>query len=180
MRFLKASLYLESATPSEAHALENLKAIANLASQRGDHAVFVVASLMEGLSLLKTMKDDTVLRIQACIAQASKYQLEDSVHIMQLDILALMLDLACSLYQKSPQVVTQKVKDLQSRLDTCLNSEEWGLAATDLFLPINKQSSNLKVISSDTASILRPGQDDEPNDYLVMSFWSKIEAFTVT
>ena len=126
------------------------------------------------------MKDDTVMRIQNCIAQASKYQLEESVHIMQLDILALMLDLACSLYQKSPQVVTQKVKELQSRLDTCINSEEWGLAATDLFLPIHKQSGSLKVISSDTASILRPGEEYESYDYLVMSFWSKIEAFTVT
>ncbi|RYP85477.1 hypothetical protein DL770_005035 [Monosporascus sp. CRB-9-2] len=179
-RFLKASLYLESPNPSEAPALENLKAIANLASQRGDHAVFVVASLLEGLSLLKTMKDDAVVRIQSCIAQASKYQLEDSVHILQLDILALMLDLACSLYQKSPQVVTQKVRVLQSRLDTCLNSEEWGLASTELFLPIHKQSSNHKVISGDTASILRPGQEHEPCDYLVMSFWSKVEAFTVT
>ncbi|RYP24552.1 hypothetical protein DL765_000572 [Monosporascus sp. GIB2] len=179
-RFLKASLYLESPNPSEAPALENLKAIANLASQRGDHAIFVVASLLEGLSLLKTMKDDAVVRIQSCIAQASKYQLEDSVHILQLDILALMLDLACSLYQKSPQVVTQKVRVLQSRLDTCLNSEEWGLTSTELVLPIQKQSSNHKVISGDTASILRPGQEHEPRDYLVMSFWSKIEAFTVT
>lgn len=126
------------------------------------------------------MKDDAVIRIQNCIAQASKYQLEDSVHILQLDILALMLDLACSLYQKSPQIVTQKVKTLQSRLDTCINSDEWSSTGTELFLPIHKQSGNLKVISGDTASVLRPGKEHEPCDYLVMSFWSKIEAFTVT
>lgn len=120
------------------------------------------------------------MRIQGCIAQASKYQLEESAHIMQLDILALMLDLACSLYQKSPQVVAQKVKELQSRLDTCLSSEDWGLASTDLFLPIHKHTGGLKIISPDTSSVLRPGEDDEPYDYLVMSFWSKIEAFTVT
>lgn len=160
--------------------MENLKAIANLAGRRGDHAVFVVASLLEGLSLLKTMKDDAVVRIQNCIAQASKYQLEDSVRIPQLDILTLMLDLACSLYHKSPQIVTQKVKALQSRMDHCLTNDEWGMTGTELFLPIHKQPGHLRVISGDTASVLRPGQEHEPCDYLVMSFWSKIEAFTVT
>lgn len=126
------------------------------------------------------MKDDAVVRIQSCIAQASKYQLEDSVRLLQLEILALMLDLACSLYQKSPQIVSQKVRLLQTRLDHCLNSDEWGLTGTELSLPIHKQSGNLRVISGDTASVLRPGEEHEQYDYLVLSFWSKLEAFTVT
>lgn len=177
-RFLKTSMYLQSANPSETHALENLKAIANLASQRNDRAIFVLASLLEGLSLLKTMKDDSIVRIQACIAQALKYQFEDSVRIPQLDILALMLDLACSLQQKSVQVIMQKLRSLQDQIDACMSDKSWHPIETELLLPIQK--SNTQVISQDTSAVLRPGADDDPHDYLAMSFWSKLEAYTVT
>ncbi|OTA61078.1 hypothetical protein K449DRAFT_331520 [Hypoxylon sp. EC38] len=177
-RFLKTSMYLQSANPSETHALENLKAIANLASQRNDRAIFVLASLLEGLSLLKTMKDDSIIRIQACIAQALKYQFEDSVRIPQLDILALMLDLACSLQQKSVQVIMQKLRSLQDQIDACMSDKSWHPIETELLLPIQK--SNTQVISHDTSAVLRPGADNDPHDYLAMSFWSKLEAYTVT
>ncbi|XXH00322.1 decapping endonuclease targeting mRNA [Hypoxylon texense] len=177
-RFLKTSMYLQSANPSETHALDNLKAITNLANQRGDRAVFVVASLLEGLSLLKAMKDDAIVRIQACIAQALKYQLDNSIRLPQLDALALMLDLACSLHQKSVQSITQKLQELQDHMDASISDKSWHHTETELLLPIKK--SNTLVISQDTAAILRPGSDDDPCDYLAMSFWSKIEAFTVT
>lgn len=177
-RFLKTSMYLQSPNPSETHALENLKAIANLASQRNDRAIFVLASLLEGLSLLKTMKDDSIVRIQACIAQALKYQFEDSVRIPQLDILALMLDLACSLQQKSVQVIMQKLRSLQDQIDACMSDKSWHPIETELLLPIQK--SNTQVISYDTSAVLRPGADNDPHDYLAMSFWSKLEAYTVT
>ncbi|KAI0840260.1 cohesin loading factor-domain-containing protein [Hypoxylon sp. FL0890] len=177
-RFLKASMYLQSANPSETHALENLKAIATLANQRNDRAIFVLASLLEGLSLLKTMKDDSIVRIQACIAQALKYQLEDSVRIPQLDILALMLDLACSLHQKSVQIIMQKLRSLQDQIDACMSDKSWHPIETELLLPIRK--SNTQVISHDTSAVLRPGAENDAHDYLAMSFWSKLEAYTVT
>jgi len=179
-RFLKASLYLQSANPAEAAAIENLKAIATMAGQRGDRAVSVVAMLLEGLSLLKTMKEDAIMRIQGCLAQAAKFQLEDSVYLMQTDILMLMLDLACSLHQKSPQIIAQKYGALQERLDGYLNNSEWGLSDTEMLVPIRKNSGSQYVISEDTAAILRPGSASEECDYLAMSFWSKLEAFTIT
>ncbi|KAI1477199.1 cohesin loading factor-domain-containing protein [Daldinia eschscholtzii] len=177
-RFLKTSMYLQSANPAETHALDNLKAIANLANQRNDHAISVVASLLEGLSLLKTMKDDAIVRVQACIAQALKYQFEDSVRIPQLDALALMLDLACSLHQKSVQVIMQKLKNLQDHMDTYMNDNSWHPIESQLLLPI--RNSPTLTISHDTAAILRPGPDGGFYDYLVMSFWSKLEAYNVT
>ncbi|XDG01955.1 hypothetical protein ABKA04_001570 [Annulohypoxylon sp. FPYF3050] len=177
-RFLKTSIYLQSSNPAETHALENLKAIANLASHNNDRAVFVTASLLEGLSLLKSMKEDSIVRIQACIAQALKYQLEDSFHIPQLHILALMLDLACSLHQKSVQIISQKSKCLQDHIDASMNDKSWQPIEAELLLPIRK--GNSMVISKDTSAVLRPGRDDDHCDYLVMSFWSKLEAFTVT
>ncbi|KAI0884493.1 cohesin loading factor-domain-containing protein [Annulohypoxylon maeteangense] len=177
-RFLKTSIYLQSANPAETHALENLKAIATLANHNNDRAIFVAASLLEGLSLLKTMKDDAIVRIQACIASAMKYQLEDSFHIPQLHILALMLDLACSLHQKSVQVISQKSKCLQDHIDASMNDKSWSPIDAELLLPIRK--GNPLVISRDTSAVLRPGQDNSPYDYLAMSFWTKLEAFTVT
>ncbi|OTB05852.1 hypothetical protein M426DRAFT_10297 [Hypoxylon sp. CI-4A] len=177
-RFLKTSLYLQSPNPSETHALENLKAITNLADQRNDHAVCVVASLLEGLSLMKTMKDDAIIRIQTCIAQAMRYQLNPLVHVPQLNALALMLDLGCSLHQKSIQVIMQKMKNLQDHMDSSMNDKSWQSIDRELLLPIRK--SNMPVISNDTSAILRPGSDDDDNDYLAMSFWSKYEAFAIT
>ncbi|KAI1636414.1 cohesin loading factor-domain-containing protein [Biscogniauxia mediterranea] len=179
-RFLKASFYLQTANPTEAHALENLKAIVMLASQRGDRAVYVAASLLEGLSLLRNMKDDAFVRIQACIAQASKYQLDNSVHILQLYVLALILDLACSLHQKSPKEIVLKLKALQNRMDTSINDPSWSFSDTKLLLPISKQSNSLQIISDDTSGILRPGPEGDPHDYLAMSFWTKLEAFALT
>lgn len=160
--------------------MENLKAITTLAAQKGDRAVFVVATLLEGLSLLKTMKEDAIVRIQGCLAQVAKYQLDDSVHLMQTDILMLMLDLACSLHQKSPQIIAQKYGALQERLDGYLNNSEWGLSDTEMLVPIRKHSGSQYVISEDTAAILKPGSASEECDYLAMSFWSKLEAFTIT
>ncbi|ORY71618.1 cohesin loading factor [Pseudomassariella vexata] len=180
LRFFKASLYLQSANPSDLHAIDNLKAIINLALQRGDTVIFVVASLLEGLSLLKNMRDDAFVRIQHCIAQSQKYQLDPSIHIPQIDILALMLDFACSLHQKSPQMIVQKMKALQIRMDVSINQDSWSLSDTEIALPIRKQSSNVQVISEDTRAVLRPGNEGDGCDYLTMSFWSKIEAFVMT
>lgn len=179
-RFLKTSFYLQSLNPTEAHALENLRAITILASQRGDRPIFAVASLLEALSHLRVMKDDAIVRIQACIAQASKYQLEDSMTIMQLDVLQLVLDLACSLQQKSPQMISQKLKALQDKMDASIKNANWGFQDRQLLLPIHKQANNQSIISSDTSSIIRPGEDGDGYDYIVMSFWSKLEAFTTT
>ncbi|KAJ2993216.1 hypothetical protein NUW58_g1914 [Xylaria curta] len=179
-RFLKTSFYLQSLNPTEAHALENLRAIAILASQRGDRPIFAVASLLEALSHLRAMKDDAIVRIQACIAQASKYQLEDSMSIMQLDVLQLVLDLACSLQQKSPHMISQKLKALQDKMDASIKNTSWSFQDRQLLLPIHKQAMNQQIISPDTSSIISPGEDGDGYDYLAMSFWSKLEAFTTT
>ncbi|KAI0403636.1 cohesin loading factor-domain-containing protein [Xylaria palmicola] len=179
-RFLKTSFYLQSLNPTEAHALENLKAIAMLAGQRGDHPIFAMASLLEALSHLRAMKEDAIVRIQACIAQASKYQLDESMSIIQLDVLQLVLDLACSLHQKSPQIIEQKLKALQNKMDASIKNTSWSYQDRLLLLPIHKQATSQQVISSDTSSIVRPGEDGDGYDYLAMSFWSKLEAFTTT
>ncbi|KAK8034408.1 mitochondrial membrane protein [Apiospora rasikravindrae] len=180
LRLFKASMYLESPNPSDVHAMENLKAIKELALQRKDHIIFVLASLLEGLGLLKHAKDDSVARIQECIAQCLQYQLDESIHIPQVDILLLMLDFACSLHQQSPGLIAQKLRLLQRRVDESLKDNSWSLSDTQVLLPIKKQAANRQVISADTLAVIRPGQEGDTCDYLVMSFWSKLEAFVMT
>lgn len=152
-----------------------------LAQTRGDTTIFQVACLLDGLGHLKSMKDDVVDKIQNCIAQAQKYQLDSSPLISQVETLLLMLDFACSLRQKSPKVIFQKLKLLQTRMDDTLSIGEWGYYSTEVLLPINKQTHNVnQTISSDTHDIIRVGQAHQGHDWLVMSFWTKIEAFVLT
>jgi hypothetical protein len=179
LRLFKASLYLQSANPSDLHALENLKAITTLALGRGDMVVYSMASLLEGLSILKNMKDEGIVRIQSCIARARKYQLDPSITVPQIDIFSQMLDLACSFHQKSPQMMVQKLQALHNLLDASMSDDSWSYTQTEIMLPIKRQA-NSQVISHDTAAILRPGNEGDQSDYLTMSFWSKIEAFIMT
>ena len=88
-------------------ALKNLRSISSLASRRDDRAIFILASLLEGMTYLHLEPDDMVEKVQSCIAQASKYQLDPSSHIPQLDFIALLLDVSCCLYQKSGEAGPQ-------------------------------------------------------------------------
>ncbi len=62
--FLKATFQLQIGAGADAHALENLRAIASLATQQGDTAICVACSLLEGTAHLKAMAADVVERVQ--------------------------------------------------------------------------------------------------------------------
>ncbi|KAM7207573.1 MAU2 chromatid cohesion factor [Naviculisporaceae sp. PSN 640] len=174
-RFLKASFHLQAGSPADIHAVENLKKIAFMAHSRDEKAIFVLATLLEGLAHLSTMKDDWATRVQTCIAQASKLQLDETINLPQLDILLLLLDLACSLRQKSHVVSFQKLSILQKRLDELRDSAEWTPNSNEILLPIWR-SHGPATISKDTSAILRPG---EAVDYLVLSALGKQETYAL-
>lgn len=177
-RFLKAAFHLQSGTAADHHAIDNLRKIAGIANQRGDKAIFVMAMLLEGLAHLSTLKDDWATRVQMCIAQASKLQLDDSFHAPQTDILLLLLDLACSLHQKSHQLSAQKLGALQKRLEELKQSPDWSSRSGEMLLPINRMQAAVNTISRDTAAVVRPG-GDEGVDYLVLSTLGKQEAWAL-
>lgn len=175
-RFLKASFHLQAGTPADIHAVDNLKRIAFLAHSRDEKAIFVMATVLEGLAHLSTMKDDWATRVQTCIAQASKLQLDDSVHLPQIDVLLLLLDLACSLRQKSHLISFQKLSILQKRLDELRDSTEWTSSSNEVLLPIRRSPVGPATISKDTGAILRPGDD---TDFLVLSALGKQETYAL-
>lgn len=163
---------MEMGNASDAGALDNIRSVQHIANTRGDNALSVLASILEGLTLLKAAKDGSIERVQACLAQAAKFQFDPTVKIMQLDVLALLLDFASSLHHQSPDSTSQKLRLLQMKLDEC---EEWHNVRAEFLVPIKKQPSNARTVSEDTATIVRAGEADSAFDYLVMSFMTKIE-----
>ncbi len=176
---MKAQFQLQTGGAADAPALEkNLHAIEELAAKRGDKAIRAMTWLLEGLAHLKSMKgEDSIVRVQTCIAQASSYQLDPSVHIPQLDALMLMLDLACSLLQRAPDITMRKQDILQERLDALKNSPAWQDGSSEMLLPLCRQSTSSPTISHDTAAVLRPGNGD--HDFLVMKSLSIRDAFAL-
>ncbi|KAF9766696.1 hypothetical protein IL306_000860 [Fusarium sp. DS 682] len=179
-RLLKASFYMELGQTADASALDNIRSIQGTASSRGDIALSVFAFILEGFALLKASKDGNIEKVQACIAQVAKYQLDPSVHIMQLDILTLLLDLVSSINHSGLELMLQKLKLVQDRMDACT---DWHSTKSDFLIPVQKQPSTGHTISSDTAGIIRSGEGT-PVDFLVMSFMTKVELnsliFTLT
>lgn len=157
--------------------IENFQNLSSLAHDQGDHALGVLASLLEGLAHLRVIKPDTIERVQTCLAQAAKYQMEPSAQLPQLDVLSLLLDLACSMHQKTPDVLVQKLSALQARMDATIKSNEWNNNITLMRIPIKKQHSSGNFISDDTASILQPGNAEEGQDYVALTFLTKVEMF---
>ncbi|KAF9881168.1 hypothetical protein CkaCkLH20_01318 [Colletotrichum karsti] len=177
-RLLKATFHVHAGSPPDAAVLENFRAISALASDRNDHAMVVFASLLEGLSMLRTIRPDTIERVQTCLAQATKYQLDPSVQIPQLDILTLLLDLACSMHQKTPDILIYKLKTLQSKLDDSMGSSTWSDLNPEILIPINKASAASATLSDDTTAILRAGPSS--HDYVVMTFLNRLEIVVLT
>ncbi|KJZ74179.1 hypothetical protein HIM_06410 [Hirsutella minnesotensis 3608] len=171
-RLLKSTFYMEMGSGFDAGALENIRAVQNIANTRGDNALSVLASILEGLILLKTLKEGNIERVQTCIAHAAKFQFDPTVKIMQLEILTLLLDFASSLQHQSPDTIAHKLRLLQTKLDEC---QDWNDVKADFLVPIKKQPTNAKTVSSDTAAIVRAGDDGTPYDYLVMTFMTKVE-----
>jgi Cohesin loading factor len=178
-RFLKATFHMQSTNPSDSAAIENLRTTAALATQRGDKALVVLAILLEALTLMKTMKTETTERVQSCIAQVSKFQLDPAVRIPQLDFLARLVDLACCMHQKNPDVLLQKLHLLEEHLKENLEQPNWKDSIAEIALPIRKPQSSATTISDETAAILRQGLPESTSDFLIMSFVTKTEIWSL-
>ncbi|KAK0735627.1 cohesin loading factor-domain-containing protein [Apiosordaria backusii] len=177
-RFLKASFHLQAGSPAEHSAIDNLRKIAGVANQRKDFSIFAMAMLLEGFAHMTTMKDDWANRVQMCIAQVSKLQMESSVHIPQIDVLLRLLDLACSLHQKTHHISSQKLGLLQRQLDELKNSPDWPTQNGEVLLSINRMPNTAPTVSNDTRAVVRQGEGNV--DYLVLSALGKQEAWALT
>ncbi|KAJ2894112.1 hypothetical protein MKZ38_007925 [Zalerion maritima] len=176
-RLLKASFYFQTGNFSDGNVIENIRCIKNLADSRGDNVVCILASILDALVHLRAKKDDYLLRVKTSVAEAAKFQCDESARIPQLDILLLLLNLSCALHEKNPVELSQQLNLLSSKMDKLLQSGDWNGSKAELLIPIQKQAN--QPISGETSAILKPGAGADQHDYVVLSFLSKLEAFVV-
>jgi hypothetical protein len=169
-RFLKAAFHLQSGTATDHQALENLKKMAFVAQQRADNAIFVMAAVLEGMAHFSSMKPDWVGRVRECIAQASKLQLEASARLLQIDVLLLLLDIACCIHQRTYESATNKLAVLNGMLTSMKNraTADPTASSSEVLLPVFRPDPDNPdpTISNDTRAVLRPGEGEA--DYLVL------------
>jgi hypothetical protein len=178
-RFLRASHALESGSLTDHHAaIQNLRAVANLAKQQNDNAIHLAASLMEALAYLKTPGPDAVQHVQTALAAAWSFQMDASCRIPQLIGLTHILDVSCAIRKGNSQEMLTKLKDMQVMMDEALKDHSWNTSSDVVAIPINRTPKSSHTVSQDTRMILGIGNDG--GDQLMMTFLSKKDAYSVT
>ncbi len=170
---------MKSGSLSDNHAaVQNLQAIANLASRQGDHAIHLVASLMEAMAHLKTPGLDSLEHVQTAIAAARSHQTVPTCQIPQLIGLTHILDLVCAIRQGTHAVMVDKLKAVQVMMDESLKDPTWGVWDDVIAVPIVRSPKSSDVVSRDTRTILGIGNDG--GDNLMLSFLCKKDAYSIT
>lgn len=159
-------------------AVQNLRAIASLAEQQDDKAIYMAASLMEALAYLRTPGPDAIEQVQRQIAASQAYQADSSCAIPQLAVLTHIIDVASSIRQGNTKVMMSKLMDMQSVTDRALGDSAWGNSNDVIAVPIRRTSKSSSIISQDTRMIL--GIGDDGGDNLMMTFLNKKDACSIT
>lgn len=179
MRFLRASHSLESGSVGDINAaLVNYRAIAELSYHESDRAIYMAASLMEGMAYLRSPSLESMEQAQRAIAQVWTFQLDVGTRIPQLLGLAHMLDVSCSLLQGNPEVMLKKLKAMQTMMDEALKEGTWSTGSDTVAIPINRRPNSSQVVSPDTRMVL--GIGDDGRDNLMLSFLSQNDAYAIT
>lgn len=165
---------MEAGNSADPLALDNLRHMQQIATMRGDAAICVFASLTEALILLKSARS-TPEMIQERIAQAAKYQCDPSVNVHQLELLSLLIGLLMSLHRERHEETAERLRTLQKKIDSWRKSN----SDAEFLLPVKKDTSSQQIISADTSSILRLGDDGANSNFLVMSFMTEVESASV-
>lgn len=178
-RFLRASHALGSGSLTDTHAaVQNLRAVANLAKEQNDNAIHLTASLLEALAHLKTPGQDAVQHVQTALATAWSFQMDESCRIPQLLGLTHILDVSCAIRKGNSQEMLIKLKDMQTMMDGALKDPTWSTSSDVIAIPINRTPKSSHTVSQDTRMILGIGNDG--GDNLMMTFLSKKDAYSIT
>lgn len=179
MRFLRASHSLASGSAGDFHAaIANYRAIADLANQESDRAIYMTASLLEGMAHLRSTGKESILQAQRAIAQVWTFQLDPDTRIPPLLGLAHILDVICSVLEEQPKVTVKKLDDMRTMFNEALKNGTWSRTNDAVAIPINRRENSSQVVSPDTRMIL--GIGDDGRDNLMLSFLSQSDAYTIT
>lgn len=179
LRFLRASYAAESGNPSDNHAaIQNLQKISDLAIKQNDRAIQLTASLVEAMVHLKSANPDSIEHVQRAIAAARAHQLNLGSSIPQLNGLAHIIDVMCSIREGKVTEMLTKLRDMQSVMDEFVNNDKWSTSSDIMAIPINRTPKNSQTVSHETRAVLGIGEDGRDN--LMMSFLNKRDAYGIT
>ena len=128
-RFLKVSLHLELASHQDlTAALTQLRAIINLANQRGDKAVLATATAMEALLCLKEFgESEGFEQAQRALASIRSLQLDPAIgSIPQLTVLTSFVDMSCHLQRFDPAQALSSMQNMQTALAKIVDGDKDG------------------------------------------------------
>lgn len=174
-RFLCAGLAASgSAQQDSSLALYHLQSISGLAERSGDKAIFFAAAIMEGFTYLQSASAECVSHAQRALAKARQLQLDaEAQGIVQLQIMTLLLDLACSLLLGDTVQTTRKMQVLQSFYDYTMSNSAWSSDGV-ILLPLSSRSLNGVVLHSQEVVQIEDGKP-----YLCLSWLSRGEVYVL-
>ncbi|KAK0784368.1 hypothetical protein LTR75_010739 [Friedmanniomyces endolithicus] len=153
-RFLRVSLGMQVLGPAETAAvLKHLSALKAAAEPQRHVTVQIVAATLDAVVHLKSGAADAVELAQRAIAAARMHQLSPEMQCApQLRALLDCLDLACSLMQHKSTHIIEKMRQMQTSIDSTKYDNAWTQNASTFLVPIGTLFS--VDIHADTAGIL--------------------------
>ncbi|KAI6914454.1 hypothetical protein D0867_05224 [Hortaea werneckii] len=125
-RFLRVSLSLEADLVDYSAVAKNLQALSDTSDCHRHPGVKIVASTMEAMVHLQYGGSDRLDLAQRPLAAVRTHQLSDeSKGLPQIQALADCLDLSCAIMQFNPDLIAQKLPQMQANMDAAAKSPGW-------------------------------------------------------
>ncbi|KAI7327247.1 hypothetical protein KC315_g7241 [Hortaea werneckii] len=125
-RFLRVSLSLEADLVDYSAVAKNLQALSDTSDRLRHPGVKIVASTMEAMVHLQYGGSDKVELAQRALAAVRTHQLSDETKgLPQIQALADCLDLSCAIMQFNPDLIAQKLPQMQANMDAAAKSPGW-------------------------------------------------------
>jgi hypothetical protein len=159
-------------------AIQSLRSISALASQRNDRAIYLASSLMEIMTHMSSPTTESAEQAQRALAAAYTYQLDEGSRVPQLLCLTHLLDVACSFMYGLPAQTLPKLKTLQTMLDEHKSHESWNKSGDTIAIPIRGSNSQTQTVSRDTRGVI--GISETGQEQLMLSFLTIQDANALT
>ncbi|KAI9847841.1 MAG: hypothetical protein M1837_001734 [Sclerophora amabilis] len=131
--------------------VEDVEAISALARQRGDDAIFLLSSILQAWTSLRSGSGDAIEQAQRATAEARSMQMANTMsEAPQLVALVDIIDVFCCLSQPNPFQAKEKLSALRGIMDSATKNPAW-TAGGSFSLSIQHDESLHSTVKSDGA-----------------------------
>ena len=176
LRFLRIALSLDMDQPQETlAALGQLKIILNTANSLRDICVVAAASAIEALTRITRLNSpDNIEETQRALARVRSAQSSsEAAMIPNISIMALFIDMACSLSKDDFKAATTQMKAMHKSLEELQDHPAWTSDGT-FRVPLSRAAT--KARGSTQGAVI---MDERGNSYLQLSWLPKDEIYTL-